>query len=448
MFRFTRFPGGVHPRGNKHAHSCPTVYLDQFKTVRIPMLMHIGPPCTPVVQPGDRVEVGQIIGQPVGALAAPIHASVSGTVRSVRKEVASIGSPVDVVEIESDGKETVHESIKPPIVRNKAEFIQAIRDSGLVGLGGAGFPTHMKMRPPAGKEPDILVINAAECEPYISTDFRLCIEHPDEIINGIMQVMKYMDIPRALIGIENNKILAADILNEELMKIRLNANLRPNIKVVQLRTLYPQGAEKMLVYALTGRKIPAGGLPHDAKVMVLNVGTVRFISKYLKDGLPLIRRQITLAGSCVRTPGNLSVPIGARIPDIIEAAGGLSEEAGKVLMGGSMMGVALDRLDASIIKNNNAILIYNRKEAAIPPETQCIRCARCVFTCPMKLMPTVLDNMARNKDIEGLRQYHVQDCIECGCCTFVCPAKRYLVQSIRNGKAYVKNAQAKEAAAK
>ncbi len=448
MFRFTHFSGGVHPRGNKNTHFYPTIRLDQFKVVRIPMSMHIGPPCVCIVKPGDAVAIGQVIGRAEAPLAVPIHASVSGTVRSVHKEVASSGRSVEVVEIESDGRGTIHAGVQPPVVTNRSEFIQAVRDSGLVGLGGAGFPTYMKMQPPPGKEPDILVINAAECEPYVTADFRQCAEHPDEIIDGIMQVMKFMDIPRAVIGVEKNKPLAADVLHYELMKLKLAANLTPAIEIVRLRTIYPQGAEKMLVYSLTRRKIPAGGLPHDAHVMVLNVSTVRFIAKYLKTGMPLIRRRITLDGSGVKVPCNLNVPIGALIPDVIEAAGGLSEEAGKVIMGGSMMGVALDRFEASIIKNNNAILVFSRKEAAIPQETQCIRCGRCVTTCPMKLMPTYLDNMARNKDIEGLRQYHIMDCIECGCCAYACPAKRYLVQSIRNGKTYLRLAEAKEAALK
>ncbi|MEA4887845.1 MAG: electron transport complex subunit RsxC [Clostridiaceae bacterium] len=447
MTIFSHFSGGVHPRGNKNTHFYPTIRLDQFKTVRLPMSMHVGPPCTCIVGAGDPVLVGQIIGRADAPMAVPIHASVSGVVRSVHKEVASSGRAVEVVEIESDGQYTLHESVRPPQITDRASFIQAIRDSGLVGLGGAGFPTYMKMQPPQGKEPDTLIINAAECEPYITADFRQCAEHPDEIIDGIVQVMKYMDIPRALIGVEDNKPLAAEVLNYELVKLNLAANVKPNIKVISLKTIYPQGAEKMLIYALTKRAVPSGGLPHDVHVLMLNVSTVRFISKYLKTGMPLVRRRLTLDGSGLRVPCNVNVPIGALIPDVIEAAGGMAEEAGKVIMGGSMMGVALDRLDATVIKNNNAILVFGPKEAAIPQETQCIRCGRCVSSCPMRLMPTNLDVMARNKDIDGLLHYHVMDCIECGCCTYVCPAKRYLVQSIRNGKSDVRLAlSSKEAA--
>lgn len=445
MFQVAHFRGGVRPRGNKNTNFYPTVRLDQFKTVRIPMSMHIGPPCTCVVKKGDFVKVGELIGRADAPMAVPIHSSVSGTVQSVHKEIAVFGRSIEVVVIESDGLYTMHDSIRPPAVADRPAFIEALRDSGLVGLGGAGFPTYVKMQPPPGKEPDTLIINAAECEPYITADFRLCVEHPDEIIDGIMQVMKYMNIPRALVGIEDNKPMAAEVLNYELMKLKLAYNLEPNISIVRMKSVYPQGAEKMVIYTLTKRKVPTGGLPHDVGVLVLNVGTVRFISKYLKTGIPLVRKRLTLDGSAVKVPCNINVPIGAPIPDVIGEAGGLRTEPGKVIMGGSMMGVALDRLEAGVIKYNNAILVFDQDEAAVPPETQCIRCARCVNVCPMHLMPTILDNMARNKDVDGLNQYHVMDCFECGSCAYVCPAKRYLVQSIRIGKNDVRAAQAKEA---
>ncbi len=253
-----------------------------------------------------------------------------------------------------------------------------------------------------------------------------------------------MQIDRAIIGVEDNKPLAAEVLRNEITKYYLAMNIKPSIKVVSLKTIYPQGAEKMLIYSLTKRAVPSGALPHDVGVLMLNVSTVRFISKYIKTGMPLVRKRVTLDGSGLNLPCNVNVPIGALIPEVIEAAGGLAEEAGKIIMGGSMMGVAVDRLDVSIIKHNNAILVFGQKEASIPDETQCIRCGRCITACPMKLMPTNLDIMARNKDIDGLKQHHVMDCIECGCCTYVCPAKRYLVQSIRNGKSYVRQQAAME----
>ncbi|MDD2533502.1 MAG: electron transport complex subunit RsxC [Eubacteriales bacterium] len=446
MFKFGHFSGGVHPKGNKNTHFFPTMRLDDFKHIRIPMSMHIGPPCTPTVKAGDPVMVGQMIGEATGPLAVPIHSSVSGIVKSVSRVVASSGNSVEVVDIESDGQYTRHDAIAPPIVNDRDTFLKAIRDSGLVGLGGAGFPTHAKLRIPEGKTADVLIINAAECEPYITADFRQCAEHPDEIIEGIRIVMHYLDIPKAMVGIEDNKPLAIEVLRNELTKIELKENTRPAISIHGLRTLYPQGAEKMLIYTLTNREIPSGGLPIDVGAVVLNVSTVRFIAKYIKTGMPLVRKRITLDGSGLKIPCNVNVPVGAMIPDVIKFAGGDAEAAGKIIMGGSMMGVALDRFDTSIIKHNNAILVFGTKEAEIPQETQCIRCGRCVEACPMHLMPTQLDSASRNKDVTELNDYFVMDCIECGCCTFVCPAKRYLVQSIRAGKGYVRLAKSKEAA--
>jgi len=446
MAHFTRFSGGIHPKGNKNTHFNPTIRLDDFKTIRIPMSMHIGVPCTCIVKAGDQVQVGQLIGAAEQFMSAPIHSSVSGVVKAIRKEVASNGRSVEVVEIESDGKYTWHESVQPPVVTDRKSFVAAIRASGLVGLGGASFPTHVKLSPPPGKEPKTLIVNAAECEPYITADFRQCMEHPDEIVNGVLEVMKYLEIPESIIAIEDNKPQAADLIEREISYRKRDNPSIGKISVARLHTIYPTGAEKMLIYILTGTPVPSGGLPHDIGVLVLNVSTVRFIDRYLRTGMPLVRKRLTLDGSALRKVGNFNVPVGAMIPDVIEAVGGTYEEPGKVIMGGPMMGVAMDRQDMSVIKHNNALIVLSRKDAIVPPETQCIRCARCVDACPMHLLPTVLDNMARIKDIEGLQEYHVNDCIECGCCTYVCPAKRYLVQSIRNGKADVRMYKSKEAA--
>jgi len=436
MYRLQFFYRGAHPPEHKNTRDYPTTRLDSFKKVQIPMSMHIGAPCTCLVTVGDEVLVGQKIGDSSSYMSAPIHSSVSGKVTAIRKIVASTGSPMEVVEIESDGLHRRHESVIPPVITDKESFIRAIRESGLVGLGGASFPTHVKISPPKGKEPDVLVINAAECEPYITSDFRQCMEHPDEIIEGILEVMKWLFIPSAVIGIEDNKMSAVSLLQFHINK----QNKQNVISVKVFKTMYPQGAEKPLIYHTTGRKVPSGGLPHDVKVLVLNVSTVRFISKYLHTGMPLVRKRLTMDGGALALQCNVNVPIGALIPDIIEGIGGLKEEPAKIIMGGSMMGVALDRIDLGIIKANNAILVLNEKEASIPLETSCIRCARCVASCPMDLLPTSIDIMSRNEDLDGLRRMNTLDCIECGCCAYVCPAKRYLVQSIRNGKAKLRSA--------
>lgn len=430
MYRLQIFRRGVHPPENKHTMDYPTTRLDSIKKVQIPMSMHIGAACTCLVKVGDKVLVGQKIGDSEAMMSAPIHSSVSGVVTAIKKVVASGGSVIEVVDIDSDGLYTRHESVVPPVVTDKESFIKAIRESGLVGLGGASFPTHIKINPPKGKEPEILIINAAECEPYITSDYRQCIEHPDEILEGIQSVMKWLSIPRAIIGIEDNKLSAARLLQFHLDK----QDKSKSISIKVLKTMYPEGAEKPLIYHTTGRKVPTGGLPFDVGVLVLNVSTVRFIAKYFHTGMPLVRKRLTMDGGALALQCNVNVPIGAMIPDIIEAIGGVTEEPAKVLMGGPMMGVAMDRIDLGIIKANNAILVLNASEASIPLETQCIRCSRCTDSCPMDLVPTSIDIMSRNNDIDGLKRYHAADCIECGCCTYVCPAKRYLVQSIRSGK--------------
>lgn len=435
MYRLQFFYRGVHPPENKNTKDYPTTRLDSFKTVQIPMSMHIGTPCTCLVKVGDDVLVGQKIGDSNSYMSVPIHASVSGTVTAIKKIMASYGSAVEVVEITSDGLHRRHESVIPPVINSKDDFIHAIRESGLVGLGGASFPTHVKMNPPKGKEPDILIINAAECEPYITSDFRQCIEHPHEIIEGISDVLKWLGIPSAIIGIEDNKISAANLLQFHIDKL----DKQKVISIKLLKTMYPQGAEKPLIYHTTGRKVPTGGLPHDVKTLVLNVSTARFIAKYIHTGMPLVRKRLTMDGGALVLQCNVNVPIGAFIPDIIEAIGGVKEEPAKVIMGGSMMGVALDNINIGIIKANNAILVLDAKESSIPLETPCIRCSRCVDSCPMDLVPTSIDIMARNKDLDGLKKMNTMDCIECGCCAFVCPAKRYLVQSIRDGKLQIRS---------
>ncbi len=448
------FPGGAHPDPQKRTLDAATLRLDPPAAARllVPMAMHLGAPARPLVAKGARVLVGQPIGAADRPMSAWVHSPVSGTVTAIRRILQSSGAFADAVEIASDGLGEVDPSVRPPDVVDRASFVAAIAASGLVGLGGASFPTHIKLSPPPDKAPDCLVINAAECEPYITSDYRACLEEPDAIADGILQVLRYMDIPRAVIGIEDNKPRAAAALANALKAAaarEADSACRAAAEAAEIRilpTLYPQGAEKMLVHACTGRTIPTGGLPHDVRVMVLNVSTVGFISHYLATGMPLVRRRLTLDGDLAVGPGNYDVPVGLMIADLLALTGGTRGEPEKILMGGPMMGVALDRPDTPVIKANNAILVLSGAVAALPAETACIRCARCVQACPMRLLPTAIDAAARLEDADLLEPTNPLDCIECGCCSYVCPAKRHLVQSIRLGKTILRTAQARKKA--
>lgn len=445
MPKVHHFFGGVHPKGNKNTEDFASSRLDDFSEVEIYLQQHIGPPCVCSVKKCDKVCVGTLIGRAEHPMSVPIHASVSGEVIDVRYVVSISGDPVEAVRIKSDGQYSLDPSCQPPIINSREDFIGMVRNAGIVGLGGAAFPTHVKLNPPPGKEPDILLINAAECEPYITSDYRQMYEHPDDILDGILAVLKWISIPKAVIGVEANKKLGAETLRREISKRTKKTGEILPIDIVTLQTIYPQGAEKMMIYSLTGRKIPVGKLPHDEHVLVMNITTLRVIGKYMKNGIPLVRRLLTLDGSALNTPGNINVPIGAMIPDVIEAAGGLHEEPLKIIMGGAMMGFSIDRTDVGIIKQNNAILFFGSKEAIVPPETVCIHCGRCLRVCPMRLVPTGIDRAARAQDIPELERYHVMDCIECGCCTYTCPAKRFLTQSIRTGKKILRSEAARVA---
>lgn len=439
-----KWPGmlqGIHPRQNKNTAKSAIVKLSGFETVSIPLNMQIGPGCESLVKKGDQVEIGQKIGEALGAWSVPVHASISGTVKSVKKEILSDGTHVEYVNIESDGQETVSAEVKPPEVHDRADFVAAVRASGLVGLGGAAFPTHIKMQPPPGRTLDSLIINAAECEPYITSDHRICLEYPRQIIKGIMLTCHYLNIPEAVIALEDNKRDIVSVLQAEIDQVKDTPDYPgQGISIRVLPTQYPTGAEKVLIRLINGRVVPEGALPADVGVLVQNVGTIRYIAEYFETGMPLVTKIVTIDGSAVSKPANLEVPIGAAIAEVVERSGGCKLEPAKVIMGGPMMGVAIDDLSRPILKHNNAILLLDEKDATLPQEIACISCGRCSRACPMLLMPTVLDMAARIQDCDKLNQYHVMNCIECGCCTYVCPSKRYLLQNIRIGKTIVRQA--------
>lgn len=403
------------------------------------MRQHIGAECTPTVAKGDYVYVGQIIGDSKAPLSVPIHASVSGTVEAVRPEPAANGERITSVIINSDGEQAKHPDLKPISTKEPAKMIQAIRDSGLVGLGGAGFPTYFKLTPPPGDKFDVLLINGAECEPYITSDYREMIENPLQVIRGINLALEMTGIENAIIGIEDNKQTAID----RLIKA---AEDDPHIDVMKLQTRYPQGGEKQLIYAMTGREMPSGKLPSSIGVLVLSINTVSYFAEYFETGMPLVRRRITVDGNCIRNPKNIWVPVGTSLKEVFDYCGGFVEEPAKVIMGGPMMGVSQIAPENTVLRQTNAVLAMSKDEINTATESACIRCSRCAQVCPIALQPFAINLMVVNERYQEAVDLHLMDCIECGSCVYVCPASRYLVQSFRMGKAKYRNQQVRDIA--
>ena len=430
--------GGVKVAHHKNTAEMEVVRMPEPKQVILPMQQHIGAPCTPTVKVGDIVAVGQVIGDSDKPVSTPIHASVSGKVTAIGNIKLANGAMAQGVTIESDGEMRLYEGIKAPHVETKEDFIKAIRESGLVGLGGAGFPTHIKLNAPS--KIDTLIINAAECEPYITVDYRECIENSWDIYSGIRTIMEFLDIPNVVIAVEDNKPEAFKIL-EQIVDGDSSAN--GAIKIMQLESRYPQGAEKMMIQSATGRQLPPGKLPSDIGCMVMNVASTAFISRYLKTGKPLVSRSLTVDGLAIKEPKNVRVPIGTSISDIIEFCGGFKDEPVKIVAGGPMMGIAITDLEHPLAKNNNALLAFSKEDAKVFQETDCIRCGRCASACPISLVPTRIVRDAKAKDAEALLKDGVMVCMECGSCAYSCPAKKPLVQHMRLAKAVIREAGAK-----
>ena len=428
--------GGVYPEHNKLTKDCEIIRIDPPETVSLPMSQHIGAPCAPTVAVGDVVSVGQVIGDSDKFISAPIHASVSGKVTSLKPVKLANGTEVPAVTIENDGEDRLFEGIEPPKVANQDDLVRAVRDSGLVGLGGAGFPSHVKLRFDQSKNIDTLVVNAAECEPYITVDYRECIDNSWDVFSGIYTLAELCGFKNVIIAVEDNKPEAIKILR----KIADNDNEHDDVvKLMTLKSRYPQGAEKMMVLSATGRRVPPGKLPADVGCVVMNVASVAFIGRYLKTGKPLVSRSLTVSGGCIAKPGNVRAPIGTEIQKIIDFCGGFTDEPEKVLVGGPMMGQSIVSTSAPIVKSNNAILALSHNEdTAKRPESACIHCGRCASVCPMNLVPTNIKRCAEKKDAAGLNEAGVMVCMECGSCAFTCPASIPLVQYMRQGKAIVK----------
>ena len=411
-----------------------TVQMPVPQHVVIPMQMHIGAPAEPVVKKGDTVMVGTLIGKAGGFVSADVHSSVSGTVLDVAPMRMVNGAVCKAVAIKTDGSQTVDPACTPPAVTDKDSLLAAIRACGLVGVGGAGFPTAVKL---AANTVDTLIINAAECEPYLTTDAREMLECSDTILSGIAAVMKYCDIPHCIIGIERNKPECIDLM------FSLTRDM-PGVSVKSLPMRYPQGAEKTLIETCTGREVPqrnaAGkpGIPADCGCVVMNVTSVSTLGKYLKTGMPLVSKRVTVDGDAIAKPQNIEVPIGTLYRDVIEACGGIKPdvELGKIIFGGPMMGGASPSADFPVLKQNNGLLLLGRKASILPDPQPCIRCGRCIEACPMGLEPVVIAGDFNHKDYDALRARCIDLCVACGSCTYVCPAKRPVSQTMALAKAW------------
>lgn len=438
-----RTHGGAAVPHHKNTWELPTATMPPPERVILPMQQHLGAPCVPTVKKGDTVFVGTVVGDSDAYVSAPVHASVSGTVEELTTVMLTGGQMTQAVVIRSDGKMEKDPAIYPPAaITTKEELAAAARSAGLVGLGGAGFPAHVKLNVPEGKQIDTLIVNVAECEPYVTSDHREALENGKNVLEGIYKVKEILEVQRVLIAVEDNK---PDVI-QRLSEIAGDPQRDPldQVRVLPLKSRYPQGAEKVLVQACTGRKVPEGKLPADVGCLVMNIGSISFLASYMRTGMPLTLKRVTLDGSAIAHPQNVIVPVGTPIKDVVAFCGGYKAEPKKLIMGGPMMGVAITSDELPILKQNNAILAFDDREAALRQPTACIRCGRCVAACPMQLMPTKLEQAAERKDTEALQSLHVMTCMECGCCSFSCPAGRRLVQAIRLGKSYVRKAGGKK----
>ena len=432
------FFGGIHPKENKfYAEEQKILEFPEPDILVIPMSQHIGAPCKPLVKKNDLVKVGQKIGDNQG-LCVPVHASVSGKVKAVEMRPHTSGTTMTSVVIENDHLGTLHEDIKPRTQEEvdaltPEELIGIIREGGIVGMGGATFPTHVKLSGGIGKV-DTVIVNAGECEPYIVSDDRICQEYPKELISGLKVIMKILGLDKAVIGIEDNKPTAAKIL-------RRNLGQNSGITVEELPAKYPQGAEKQLIYAVTGREVPSGGLPAAVGCAVFNAATCKAIHDVVYEGMPLIKRVVTVSGDIVMEPKNLIVPVGTSFNELLEAVGH-SENPYKVISGGPMMGFTQYDLNVPTTKGVNAITILGKQNKFSVEDSKCIRCGKCIDACPMKLMPVLMYKALYTGDVEEMKATNIMDCIECGSCAYTCPACVPLVLAFRSGKQQIRMASA------
>lgn len=432
---------GVKLKHRKHtSHSVPEK-LPVPEYVVIPMSMHIGKPANPIVKVGQRVTVGELIGEADGFVSSPVYSSVSGKVKKISTVTVYGGMKTQAVEIETDGLQEICETVKPPTVNDFDSFVKAIKDSGITGLGGAGFPTFIKIGVKDISMAKAVIINSAECEPYITSDTRTMLDKADYIFKGIDLVQKYLEPNTVIIGIENNK-------KSSIAKMKEMAQTRENVQVKVLPAIYPQGGEKVLVYNTIGKIIPKGGLPIDVGAIVINCTTLAAIAEYIETGMPLVEKCVTVDGSAVAEPKNVIAPIGTPIKNLFDYCSGFSKDPKKVIYGGPMMGISVPSLDAPVLKMTNAVIAMDEKDAKLPKPTACINCGECVNHCPLKLDPRNISKAYKLNLVDELQNLCADLCMECGCCSYVCPANRPIVQTNKLAKAklneYLREQKAKE----
>ncbi len=436
------FKGGIHPDDMKERTRHLMIEdLSPPEQMIYPMQQHIGKPAKPIVAVGDTVKMGQLLAEADGFVSSPVHASVSGTVTAIKPCLHPNGSMVQSVIITNDFQDT---PIHAPLYRrldmlSAKDIVDITRDAGIVGMGGATFPTHVKLSPPPEKHADTVIINGSECEPYLTSDHRIMLEDPETILDGARALIKALSVKQAVIAIESNKPDAVEAFSAVLTNTSSN-----DIRIAVLKTKYPQGSEKHLISAITGREVPPGGLPIDVGVVVVNVDTCGAIARAIATGYPLMSRIVTVGGGCVSNHRNFRVRIGTPIKSLVESVGGFKEEPAKIILGGPMMGVSLFSLEVPVIKGTGALIALSKAETYVSSPSPCLRCGECVSICPMRLEPLMLNAYAEKGNIERCMELNILDCIECGACTYICPGKRNPVQNIRVAKQRIAEARAKQ----
>ncbi|MEG1858716.1 MAG: electron transport complex subunit RsxC [Christensenellaceae bacterium] len=435
------FKGGVFPlhtihEGKNLTNNCAISVMPAGKIVKIPLSQHVGAPALPIVEVGQKVKMGQKIAEAQGFVSVPIHASVSGTVTDITTTMNLNGKPVGAIVIENDfADESDYLPVEKIDALTKEEILAIIKDAGNVGMGGAAFPTHVKLSPPENKKVNLLIVNGAECEPFLTADYRLMMECSKKIMLGVKIIMRALNIKKAIIGIEDNKPDAIDKMAKE---IDTHA-----IRVSPVQTKYPQGSEKQLIDAITGRIVPSGGLPMDVGVVVVNIASVKAIADAFYVGEPLIRRVVTVTGA-VQKPQNLLVRIGTSVQEVLDFVGGPVGEPLKIISGGPMMGLPVPSMDCVITKGFSGLLVLDKTYTKKEKETNCIKCGKCAEVCPLHLMPMILSASAANEDFEKAEKNHALDCMSCGCCSFICPAKKPIAQNIKFAKEQIMILRMKE----